>query len=144
MELIKNETIITQSAGGGITLTNCRIMHFEKSMGEFHSTSILLKNVSSVQTHSRSYILLVFLGLLCIGFGLYSLEHFSKIEVLLGLGSGLIFILAYALTKQHLMVVSSKGGAKINILMKRMKHDNVLQFMRELDEAILAFDERLK
>ena len=48
---------------------------------------------------------------------------------------GGIFVLIYFITRRHLITVASDGGAKINMIAKGMKRENVLDFVNRIENA---------
>ena len=131
--LLKNETIITQSNLGAVTLTNVRIQYATKEWGKEHMVSILLKNISSIEASYKSNIILVFLAVASIvGAFIMGAEYLIGIIII-----STILLIVFFLTRQHYLIISSNGGAKINFLVKGMKTKEILAFLNKVEQAII-------
>ncbi len=133
--LLQDEKVITKSKEGSTILTNYRIQYSDKKWGKAYTSSILLKNISAIEINYRSNVLLLivaalsFFGVLMVGEGL-----------ILGISISTIFLLIFLLTRRHYVSISSNGSVKINLLIKGMKSNKVLEFLNKIEQAIIDND----
>lgn len=133
--LFEGEEILLSSGDKAITLTNKRLRQNESSAGRVHITSIHLEKISSVEIHFKSWILILVLGILLLIGGVIGLIQADKNVSTGAFILGGIFIVIYFITRRHLITVASDGGAKINIIAKGMKRENVLDFVNKIENA---------
>lgn len=133
--LFEGEEILLSSDDKTITLTNKRLRQNESSTGRAHITSIHLEKISSIEIHYKSWVLILILGiLLAIGGSLLLTQGESELSTGAYILGG-IFVLIYFITRRHLITVASGGGAKINMIAKGMKRENVLDFVNRIENA---------
>ena len=130
-ELFENEELITESEDGQILLTTKRIRHFS---GSVNLTSIMLEKVSSTEVNYSHYPVLLLLGFLCL---LYSVTQQGEEQrwAIIALVTGAILIITYFLTRKHVVIISSDGGAKIVFRTSGMSSGNVMAFVNKVEEA---------
>ena len=139
--LFNNEQIISQSDDNLITLTNLRLRYGDTNWGKSKIISILLKNISSIEVSSRSNPFLALLSIISVTAGIYFKINGEIDEYLyLGLVLGLAFAVWYIFSIKHFITISSFGGAKINFVTKGMKHYKVLEFINQVEGAIIELN----
>ena len=142
--LLDNEQVITQSDGNVITLTNLRLRYSDSQWGKAHIISLLLEKISSIEIHYRSKTIFVILAILAIASGLIAGANGDEEFVGIGIGAGVVLIILYLISRKHYLTVSSDGGGKIHFHTKGMKREKVLDFINELESAIIRRREELK
>lgn len=132
IKLLENETVIAESNNGRCILTNFRVRYSDVQLGKSYFSSILLKNISSIEIGYRSNIVFVILGV--IGGGVsFLLEEYLLIGVMISI----FLFLVYFLTRRHLIVISSNGGVKMKLLVKGMSTTEILKFHNQIEQAII-------
>jgi hypothetical protein len=142
--LFNDEQVITQSAGGVLTLTNLRLRYSISQWGKAHHVSLLLEKISSSEMHYRSKIIFVILAILAIPGGLIAGTIVSLEFIGIGIGAGVVFIILYLFSRKHYLTISSDGGGKIHFHTKGMKREKVFDFINQLESAIKKRREELK
>ncbi len=130
--LLNNEKIIKQSKNQIVTLSNLRVLYSAKKWGEAHVVSVLLKNISSIEIRYKSYLVLVALAIISI-----IVTFISGINFFLGISFSALCIALFLITRKHYLIISSNGGAKINLQIKGMKTDEVLAFLNQVEQTII-------
>ncbi len=130
--LLNNEKIIKQSNNRIVTLSNIRVLYSAKKFGEAHVISILLKNISSIEIRYKSYLLLVALAIISI-----IVTFISGINFFIGISFSAICIALFLITRKHYLIISSNGGSKIDLQIKGMKTNDVLDFLNQVEQAII-------
>jgi uncharacterized membrane protein YjjP (DUF1212 family) len=134
--LLKNEQIITQSDQNIITLTNQRIRYTAKALGRAHIVSMMLNKVGSIELKYKNNLLLLllaFFGALITVYG-YSIDDTNFL--LAGLIGTTIFTYIYFKNRKHVISISSESGKEILFHTKGMKHEDILKFINQTEEAI--------
>jgi len=136
MNLLKDESVITTSDDSRLILTTHRVRYDSGNSGDSSMTSMMLQHVSSVQLISRSYPLLILIGILLIagGFAVGSNRYNSSGEGFL-IVVGFIVGIAYFFTKQHTCIITSDGSSKIVFSTTNMKRASLLEFIDKIEEA---------
>lgn len=62
--LFEGERLISESDDNVVTLTSHRLRYEASSKGSGHVVSIALEKISSIEIHYKSWILILFLGIL--------------------------------------------------------------------------------
>ncbi len=133
--LFENEILISESGDKSVTLTTHRLRHNSSSTGSGHIVSIMLEKISSIEIHYKSWILILFIGILLACGGLIMGAQNRGDVMILGLGAGGLCILLFFLTRKHIVTIASDGGAKINFQTKGMKRDMLLDFINKIETA---------
>lgn len=144
MKLLPGEQIILESDNGVLVLTSCRVRYQSKTAGYQNVISIMLNAVSAVGIERKSHPMLIILGLISIIGGW--VEQSSKVYNSAGseyLALGLIIAAAFSLvywftSRQFIWVASS--GARLNVPAHRMRAASALEFINEVEAAVLAYD----
>lgn len=131
MKCFENEELILASENNRVVLTTRRIRQAESKTD---LTSIMLEKVSSVEVRYRRWIVILLTGIVCIGTGCFLLVE-NRQEAVLLLGIGALCVLAYFLTRKHIVSISSDGGARIFFTTRGMSKETVLDFVERLEEA---------
>jgi len=138
MNLLKDESVITSSDNNRLILTTHRIRYDSGDNNDGTITSMMLQHVSSVQLISRSYPVLILIGILLIagGFAVGNGNNNASGEGAL-IVIGFIVGIAYFFTKQHTCIITSDGSSKIVFSTTNMKRASLLEFMDKIEEAQL-------
>ena len=133
--LLENERVITQSDGNIVTLTNLRLRYTDSEWGKAHIISIMLEKISSIEIRYKSkkifFILAIIVALAGVVAGINGDEEF----VALGVGAGVVFLIAYFLSRKHYLTIASDGGAKIRFRIKGLSRDKILDFVNQVEDA---------
>ncbi len=119
MRKLENEQIITESDNKRIVLTSHRIRYNESGYQNANMTSIMLKQVSSIEITYESKLIYLIIGV-----------------ITLPIIVGLLFLLLYYFSRKHVVVISSTGGAAIHFETKGMKREALNDFIDNVEEAI--------
>lgn len=130
--LLDNEQIIKQSKNQIVTLSNIRVLYSAKKWGEAHVVSILLNNISSIEIRYKSYLVLVVLAIISA-----IITFVLDANFFLGISFSSICIALFLITRKHYLIISSNGGAKINLQIKGMKTNEVLAFLNQVEQTII-------
>ena len=132
IELLEHEELITESGNKELVLTTHRIRHYSS---DTHITSIMIEKISSVEVNYQSWIILLLLGLGFACFGMVAGYNNTPGMMLPGFVIGLFFIIAYFITRTHVVTISSGGGAKIIFATKGMNTETLLAFIHKIEQA---------
>ena len=133
--LFDGERAISESGDKVVTLTSHRVRYNSSSTGSGHVVSIMLEKISSIEVHYKSWILVLLIGILLVAGGLLMGAQNQGDAMILGIGFGGLCILAYFITRKHVVTIASDGGAKINFQTKGMKSDTLLDFINKIEVA---------
>jgi hypothetical protein len=136
-QLMTGESILQYSDNELITLTTHRIQYKNKTWGQSNFISIMLEKVSSVQVVGISYPILLVIGILIIIIGAFiANENQGRDEGgVISIAVGVIFIVAYFITKRHICIIASDGGNKIVFRTEGMNTENVINMMDKIELA---------
>lgn len=134
MILLAEEKIEVTSDNKALTLTNIRVQYQIREWGKAKIVSILLKNISSVEITYKSNI--VFAGIAIVVLLLTVIEGSY---ILYGAFISIVFALLFFISRRHYLIISSKGGAKINLLVKGMKTSSILEFLNKVEKNIITY-----
>jgi len=127
----EDEQEITRSDNDIVILTSHRI-RFDDSK---HVISIMLEKVSSIEVHYRSWLICLLVGILAAAAGLGIGADNNGQAMIVGLVLGAVLILAYFLTRKHVISIASDGGTKINFETRGMKREAILKFINQIEKA---------
>lgn len=134
--LLKNEQIITQSDQNIITLTNQRIRYTAKALGRAHIVSMVLNKVGSIELKYKNNLLLLLLAFIGALIMVYGYSTGDTNFMLAGLIGTAIFIYIYFKNRKYVISISSESGKEILFHTKGMKHEDILKFINQTEEAI--------
>ncbi len=141
MKLLQNEEILVSTNEDIVLLTNHRITMKDEVWGKSFKISIFLEDISSVETHYKSNIIFLIIGvILAIGGLLMSAEGDMGVA---GLIVGGIFIALWWFSRKHLVTISSDGGKALNFAVEQMTDDKIEEFVTKIQEAKLERVNRL-
>ena len=114
-------------------LTNYRIM---LESGNSYKISIFLEKISSIMMHYKSKPLLLILGIIAFIAGIFVIQsddwQGGGIFVLI---VGIALIIAYFLTRKHVITISPDGGKDLDIEVKMVSHERIEEFITKIQEA---------
>jgi len=136
-QLISGESILQYSDNGLITLTTHRIRYRNTIWGESNFISIMLEKISSVQVVGISYPMVLIIGIIIGLFGLFLAygQQGKNEEGSVSIVIGVLFIIAYFVTKRHVCVIASDGGHKIVFRTENMKTETLIDMMDKIELA---------
>jgi hypothetical protein len=132
-----NETILMRSDDHSVTLTSHKIRQESKEWGKLQIKSIMLEHVSSCEYNRKSNPIYLILGLLILGFGIFSAtiaNHLQREFPLIVMAIGAIILIIYIVTIYKRLMVSS-SSTKILINTNGMDDDSIKAFINKLEEA---------
>lgn len=137
--LLKDEKILKQSSNSAVTITNYRVRLQEGKSNKAHVVSIMLEKISSIELHYKSYILFLIVGVLLILAGLvYGGQMNNGLGIISAGGVlGGLFILAFFLTRKHIVSIKSDGGTSINFETKGIKREALMDFINIIEQGKL-------
>lgn len=137
MKLLPNEEKLITSNEDRIILTNFRITKRDEIWGKSYRISIFLEDISSIEVHFKSNIILLSIGILLILAG-GVIGDLGGAESSAGpLLLGGIFIAIWWFSRKHIVTVSSDGGSSLNILVKGMSDAKIEDFITSIQEVKL-------
>jgi hypothetical protein len=120
-------------------------MMTHKVWGKSSKITICLEDISSIETHYKSNILFLIIGVILALVGLvtglsfiravYSSIVMSAPVGLGGLVLGGIFIAIWWFTRKHLVTISSNGGSHLNFIVEKMSDEKIDNFVTSVLEA---------
>lgn len=134
-QFFEGEQLITQSDDKTLTLTNQRLRYNSSNYSNAHIVSIMLNNISSIEIHYKSSVLMLIIGVLLVIGGVIMGASDQGEAFVAGVGLGCLFVLFYFLTRKHVITISSDGGSKINFQTKGMKREILLDFINKIELA---------
>lgn len=136
MKLLQNEEKLISSNADKIVLTNQRIMLTDKVWGKSFKISICLENISSIESHYKSNILFLILGIFfTLGGLVMSTQGGGGGAAMGGLVLGGVFIAIWWFTRKHIVTISSNGGSHLNFIVENMSNDKIDDFVTTVQEA---------
>lgn len=97
---------------------------------------MLLKNISSIEVKYRSNTAYLLGSIILFIAAVFSLGGGASEAFPFAIILGVILLVIYFRTRKHVVAIVSNGGKEIHFHTKGMKHDGVLKFMNQLEEAI--------
>ena len=142
MQLQPNETTILTADKNQVILTDLRICGDFKDGGNAQKTFIYLEDISSIQIVFRNYVMIMWLGILVLGYGLFLIIQGDPDER--GIASlilGMAFIIGWYVTRKRVISIYPNGGLPLEISTNLMDEQVINNFIEKLQ---LAKTERLK
>jgi hypothetical protein len=137
--LLTNETEITRSTNNSIVVTDSRVL---QTIGK-DIISIGIDKISCMKVRYSDQILLLVIGIVVALFGLGSLalgpDSEAKAIGGISLVIGLVFILAYRLSRKHVVSIISDCGHSINFLVTGLKSADIVAFINKVDQARIDY-----
>lgn len=136
MKKLENEKVILTSNNDKIILTDQRIHMKVKDWGIDYSIGIFLEDISSIEVKYKSSLILLLAGIISIaGSELYGLSENQSNIMVLGLILGLILLVFWRFSRQHIVSISSNGGAKLNFSIQGFDAEKVDDFVWKVSKA---------
>lgn len=138
INLLKDESIISESKDKSVILTNYRICLHLSSQGNLYRQHIVLEHVTSTEvTKSSNFILLVLAIIVAtIGVTSFLIGEANNTQSTALLIIALILFAFYYLTRKKTIIVSSPS-TKMKIIVNQMSNDVIFDFVNKLDDAIV-------
>jgi hypothetical protein len=134
--LFTDEEIISYTKNSSVVLTNKRLQQTNSSFGKSLTTSIHLKNISSIELKRRSFPWLLIIGGIFLLIALLaSIQAYNPYPFMAGILVASCFLIVYFITAFKEMIVSSNGGSKIRIGINGIKMEDALSFMNKVETA---------
>lgn len=136
MKFLQDEQLITASNGNRITLTNKRIQMKDEVLGKAYTIIIFLEDISSTEVQYKSYVILLFLGVLSVLGGLLTGSSSNNVSAMAGgIILGVIFLAIWWFTRKHIVSISSNGGSRMNFGVEGMDSSKIEEFINTLHDA---------
>lgn len=137
MTLLPGENKLITSDNDRMILTNYRITKRDEIWGKSYKISIFLEDISSIEVHFKSHIVLLIIGVLMLLAGLGMSIEAGPIVSVGSIVVGGIFIAIWWFSRKHIVSISSDGGSTLNILAKGMSDSKIDDFITSVQEAKL-------
>jgi hypothetical protein len=137
MKLLPGENKLITSDNDRMILTNYRITKRDEIWGKSYKISIFLEDISSIEVHFKSHIVLLIIGVLMLLAGLGMSIEAGPIVSVGSIVVGGIFIAIWWFSRKHIVSISSDGGSTLNILAKGMSDSKIDDFITSVQEAKL-------
>jgi hypothetical protein len=137
MKLLPGENKLITSDNDRMILTNYRITKRDEIWGKSYKISIFLEDISSIEVHFKSHIVLLIIGVLMVLAGLGMSIEAGPIVSVGSIVVGGIFIAIWWFSRKHIVSISSDGGSTLNILAKGMSDSKIDDFITSVQEAKL-------
>jgi hypothetical protein len=139
MELLPGERKVSEASDGIVVLTSYRIRLDQGGRG---FASICLDQVASCTIGTRSYpILLILAAVVWLAAFQFAGERMTTIPFLIGALVGALIVLAYILTRQQAIVITSCGES-MRLQTRGVSRATCVQFVDDLERAKLALQAR--
>jgi hypothetical protein len=140
MELLDEETIISETDFEHLTLTTHRVRYDQRTSDATRIVSITLDAVSSCSVASKSHPILLLLAVAALLLGVFLLNtgtEESNIPNGLIIAS-IVLAIAYFLTRVVALSISSPGEA-ITVVAKGLEPDTIIRFIDAVEQAKLQY-----
>ncbi len=136
MKLLQNEKTNLSSNDDKINLSDHRIHMKVKDWGFDYSIGIFLEDISSIEEKYENNLILLIGGILSIIGGTFYgfIENLSGF-LFLGLFIGLVLLSFWWFSRQHIVSISSNGGAKLNFSIQGFDAEKVDDFVWKVSKA---------
>lgn len=139
MKLLQNESLITRSANGAVSLTTHRLRHHLKLDGSDYLISMVLDQVASIEMSSKRRSIFWKIAVACFLIGLYLLgENASEIALFFA-ALGIVFLISYFFSRSYQLAFTSAGSTSLAFKIKGMKNQEVMDFIEQVEQAILLY-----
>lgn len=135
LTLMSGERIVMSSDGDTLILTNMRIRLSAKNSGNSKLVSITLDAVAACGLATRSYPILLLLGLCAVLSGLT--QHNESQLALIGIGA--LLLLAYFPSRNAVMTIASSGKPEIIVPASGIGRDAIIEFIDALEVEKIRF-----
>jgi len=112
-------------------LTNYRILKEEENS---YKISIFLEKISSIEMHYKQKIYLILLGICSVFGGLYIAQG-EEMIITAGIILGVVFIIAYFVTRKHVITITPDGGKNLDIEVQGVKNERIEEFITNIQKA---------
>jgi hypothetical protein len=129
MKQLPGEEKLITSNGNKVILTNYRIQMSDSELGKSYLISIFLEDISSIEVKYKSNIIFIIIGIVALLAGAY-LDKAGPGAILC-----CIFIAIWWFSRQHIISISSNGGAALNFLVTGMSETNINDFVDNVSNA---------
>ncbi len=138
LALITGERIIMSSDNDMLILTNMRVRLNAKNSGNSKLISITLDAVAACGLATRSYPILLLLGLCAVLAGLTQHNESQLVLIIVGV----LLVLSYFPSRSAVMTIASSGKSEIIIPAKGMGRDAIIEFIDALEAEKVRFIDR--
>ncbi|MFD2717888.1 hypothetical protein ACFST9_04130 [Hymenobacter monticola] len=135
--LLQGEEVVMHSPNNVVVLTTHRIRYHAASTSQAHLVSVMLEKVSSCEVRYDSQPMLLVIGTLIALAGGLGLTQGGQASLIGFAGAlvGAFLILAYFMTRKHMVSIASDGGARIGFATTGMKREYVVGLINSLEMA---------
>jgi hypothetical protein len=133
IEMLKDEQVVLSSENDALILTTKRVRYKSEVWGSTDLVSMTLNSVASCVYKTKSYPIILILA--AIAFILAIAEHRDMAIYLVFLS--VILIVAYFMTRQAVLLISSNGGEAIVAPVKGMSQERITKFIDALENEKL-------
>lgn len=135
--LMPDESILTYSDNGLVTLTTHRIRYANKIWGQSNHISMMLENVSAIQVVYLSYPFLWIIGVVIglIGLLITTTEKGGGPEMFITGFLAFFLIVGYFISRRHIFSITADGGTKIIFRTENVATAAMIDLMNKIETA---------
>jgi len=138
MQLLPEEDYLVRSNDDTVVLTTHRIKVRNKDWGMSYQNVIFLEDISSIEIRYSSWFIVLVLGFVLIGTGLFIAGQNNGDLFNIATGGGALLILLYFLSRKHVVTITPDGGKGMDIQIKNMQDMQVEDFIEKVQIAKMA------
>jgi len=133
---MNQENIILKSDNGDFILTDKKVRYKVKNWGQLNVTSLMLDKITSLEIKFKSYPFLLVITALSIIYLIFTYTVGAKVTAIILI---LFSTLSYFATIKRAIIISS-ASASITLPIKKLGNDKAIQFINEIEKAILELN----
>ena len=133
IEMLKDEQVVLSSENDALILTTERVRYKSEVWGSSELVSMTLNSVASCVYKTKSYPIILILAAIVIVVAFAERGDITAYLVILSV----ILVVAYFLTRQAVLSISSNGGEAIVAPVKGMSQERITKFIDALENEKL-------
>ncbi|TGE22705.1 hypothetical protein [Hymenobacter metallicola] len=143
--LLAGEELLNYTPNRVVLLTSYRIRYNAANASESRLVSIMLEKVSACEVRYQSQPALAITGILLILVGSIGFFQSGNGQMfgVVAAAVGFVLVLAYLASRQHIVSITSDGGARLGFATKGLKREAVIAFIDSVEKAKHERVERL-
>lgn len=137
MKLLPNEEVITSSDAQNVILTTERIYRIDAVWGSSYQVSICLEDISSIESKYTSRVWLIVIAVVVVAMG-FAFSDRNSSALMGSIVIAIACIIAWYMSRRHIISISSDGGAALNFEVTGMSTDAIDDFIYNVSLAKAA------
>jgi hypothetical protein len=133
IEMLQNEQVVLSSENDALVLTTKRVRYKSEVWGSTELVSMTLNSVASCVYKTKSYPIILILAAIVFAFAFVGPSRSAPIIIFFVV----ILVVAYFLTRQAVLSISSNGGESIVAPVKGMGQDKITKFIDAVENQKL-------